>query len=199
LGLSSWVLGYPSRAVESSIAGLALADELSQPLTTALALVWGCGLRQLRREVVVTRKQAEAVIALSTEHGFPQWLAAGNIFDGWARAEQGESDAGIAQIRQGLTAYRATGAEVWVPYFLSLLAVEYLKFDEPGVAFNSIAESLEVAKTTAQHLWQAELCRLKVRSCLLSGLTVPVRQSGASARRLTSRLGSPRSPGSCGQ
>jgi len=161
LGLSLWVLGYASRAVESSIAGLALAEELSHPLTTALALVWGCGLRQLQREVVITRKQAEAVIALSTEHGFPQWLAAGNIFDGWARAEQGESEAGIAQIRQGLIAYRSTGAEVWVPYFLSLLAVEYLKYGEPEAALNSIAESLDVAKTTGQHLWQAELCRLK--------------------------------------
>jgi hypothetical protein len=104
LGLMSWLLGYPSRALESSVAGLALADELSHPLSTALALVWGCGWRQLRREVEVTRRQAEAVINLSTEHGFPQWLSAGMIFAGWARAEQGEGDAGIAQIRQGLTA-----------------------------------------------------------------------------------------------
>ena len=67
------------------------------------------------------------MIALSTEQGFPFWLAWGTILRGWALAEQGQGEEGIAQIRQGLAAYRATGAELWRPYFLALLAEAYGK------------------------------------------------------------------------
>ena len=44
---------------------------------------------------------------------------------GWALAEQGQSIAGIVQIREGLAAYRATGAEADRAYFLALLAEAY--------------------------------------------------------------------------
>jgi hypothetical protein len=37
-------------------------------------------------------------------------------------AEQGEREEGVAQIRQGLAAYRATGGEMMRSQFLALLA-----------------------------------------------------------------------------
>ena len=46
---------------------------------------------------------------LSTEHGFPIWLAAGMMLRGWALAAQGQAEEGIPQMRQGLAAWRATG------------------------------------------------------------------------------------------
>ena len=57
-------------------------------------------------------------MTLSTEQGFPFWLAIGTIVRGWALAEQGQVEEGIAQMHQGLAAYRATGAEVQRPIFL---------------------------------------------------------------------------------
>ena len=44
---------------------------------------------------------------------------------GWALAEQGQSIEGMVQIREGLAAYRATGAEADRAYFLALLAEAY--------------------------------------------------------------------------
>ena len=66
----------------------------------------------LRREEQIARERAEAVITLSTEQGFPFWLAYGTLVRGWALAEQGQSEEGIAQMQQGLAAYRAMGAEL---------------------------------------------------------------------------------------
>ena len=40
---------------------------------------------------------------------------------------QGQEAEGITQIHQGLTAYQATGAAWWRPYFLALLAEAYGK------------------------------------------------------------------------
>jgi hypothetical protein len=62
--------------------------------------------------VPTVQEQADATVALSTEQGFPQWAAHGAILRGWALAMQGQGEEGMAQVRQGITAYRATGAAV---------------------------------------------------------------------------------------
>ena len=67
---------------------------------------------QFRREVRAAQERAEAAISLATEQGFPHWRAQGAILRGWVLAQQGQAQAGIAQIHQGLSAYRATGAEI---------------------------------------------------------------------------------------
>ena len=67
-------------------------------------------------------EQAEAAIALSTVQGFPVWAALGTSLRGWALAMQGQGEAGIAQVRQGIAAFRATGAALFVPYFCTILA-----------------------------------------------------------------------------
>ena len=51
-------------------------------------------------------------LPLSTEQEFPHWLARGLILRGWALVEQGQGEEGIAQMRQGLSRHRATGAEL---------------------------------------------------------------------------------------
>ena len=122
-----WMLGYPDQALKRSQEALTLAQELSHPFSLALALACAAMLHQFRREVQTAQERAEAVITLSTEQGFPFWLAMGTILQGWALAEQGQGEEGIAQIRQGLAAYRATGAEAVRPYYLALLAEAYGK------------------------------------------------------------------------
>ena len=115
------VLGYPDQALEKSHEALTLAQELSHPFSLAFALYFAAGLHQLRREGQAAQERAEAAIALSTEQGFPVLVGAGTILRGWALAEQGQREEGIAQIRQGLAAWRATGAELLRPYFLALV------------------------------------------------------------------------------
>ena len=42
------------------------------------------------------------------------WSAAGAVFRGWSLAESGKLSDGIAQMRDGLAAYEATGAKAYV-------------------------------------------------------------------------------------
>jgi predicted ATPase len=102
-----WMLGYPDQALTKSQEALVLARELSHPSSLAQALVWGAWLHQYRREGQEAQEQAEAALALSTDHGFALWLTMATIFRGWALAEQGQGAEGIAQLHQGLTAQRA--------------------------------------------------------------------------------------------
>ena len=156
-----WILGYPARGLEESVASLELARELAHPTSIVVALVWACVFRDLRREFPAVREHARALIALSTEHDASQWLAAGTIIDGAARAELGEGAAAIAQIRRGLAAYGSTGAQLFLPYFLSLLARACSKSGQPHEGLRVIGEALESARTTGERVWEAELARLE--------------------------------------
>jgi predicted ATPase len=54
--------------------------------------------------------------------GFLLWRSAGIIFRGWVRVNTGNVAEGISLLHRGLAAYRATGAQAWVPYQIDLLA-----------------------------------------------------------------------------
>ena len=100
-------------------------------------------------------------MTLSTEQGFPNWLAWGTMLRGWALTEQERGEEGIVQLRQGLVAYRATGAETSRPYLLALLAEAYEKAGRVEEALSSLAEALAAADNNGDHWYEAELYRLK--------------------------------------
>jgi len=63
-----------------------LAQALSHPFSLGLVLIVAAYIHQFRREGQAAQARAEAAVTLSTEHGFPFWLAAGTIVRGWALA-----------------------------------------------------------------------------------------------------------------
>jgi class 3 adenylate cyclase/predicted ATPase len=156
-----WVLGYPDQALQCMREALTLAREFTHPLSLAFALTMAAVFHQFRREVQAVQEHAEELIALSTEQGFPLWLAYGTILRGWALSAQGEGAEGIAQVRQGPVAYRATGAEVHQPYFFCLLAEAYGKVGQPEEGVTVLGEALTIVDNTGERNWEAELHRLK--------------------------------------
>jgi TOMM system kinase/cyclase fusion protein len=156
-----WYLGYPDQALRRIHDALTLAQELSHPFSLAFALAFAAWLHQLRREAQAVQEQAVAIIALSTDQGFLFWVAWGTILRGWALAEQGQSVEGIAQMRQGIAAWRATGAELQRPYYLALLAEAHGKAGQADVGLRVLAEALTAVHTTGERQHEAELYRLK--------------------------------------
>src|SRR5262249_23063606 len=120
--LTLWLLGYPEQALACLHDALALAHELSHPYSLAYARYWAAMVSQWRRDVPAVHEHAEAAVALSTAQGFPLWAAQGTSLCGWALAMQGQGEEGLAQVRQGITAFRATGAALHVPYLCTVLA-----------------------------------------------------------------------------
>jgi predicted ATPase len=156
-----WYLGYPDQALAMITEALTLAQELAHPLSLVFALNCAAALHHFRREDQPAQARAEATIILSTEQGFPFWLAWGTILRGWVLAEQGQGEEGLAQMRQGLAAFRATGAEVDQPYFLGLLAEVYGKVGQAAEGLMVLAEALAAVQNTGERFYEAELYRLK--------------------------------------
>jgi predicted ATPase len=158
-----WVLGYPDQALRRSLEAITLAQDVAHPFSLGFALFFAAQLHQHRREVQATQARAEAAITLSRTQGFPSWLANGTIMQGWALAAQDQGEAGMAQIRQGLTAHQATGEEIERPYFLALLAEAYGALGQADAGLAVLTEAFALVATTGERWWEVELHRLKDR------------------------------------
>jgi hypothetical protein len=59
---------------------------------------------------------------MATDQGFPVWRAEATIYRGWATVKNDHEAEGTSLLRAGSAAYRATGAEMWMPHHIALLA-----------------------------------------------------------------------------
>src|SRR5262249_1907594 len=140
---------------------LALAHELAQPFNLAYALGWAAMVSQFRRDVSVVHEHTEAAVALSTEQGFPQWAAYGTSLRGWALAMQGQAEEGMAQVREGIAAWRDTGAALNVPYSYTLLAEISTHLGHTDDGLQVLAEAHTLAEQHEERWWEAEIYRLR--------------------------------------
>jgi len=85
----------------------------------------------------------------------------GSCLRGWALFAQGQATEGIAQLRQGVAAWKATGAVVLVSYYLALLAEMIGKTGQTEAGLAMLAEALATVDKSGERFWEAEIYRLK--------------------------------------
>jgi predicted ATPase/class 3 adenylate cyclase len=153
LSWALWMLGYPEQALTRSRQACALAQKLSHPYSLTYALVFASALSMFRREASRVQEQAEAAIALAREQGFARWLAVGMGWRGWAIAEQGAVQEGLAQLLQapavGLSQQPLRLAEV------------YGKANQPDAGLQVLTDTLVTVSSNGERRFEAELYRLQ--------------------------------------
>ena len=113
---AAWTLcvrGYPDQAFHQEQEALRLAQELAHPFTLAASLEGAARLHQVRREGQAAQAQAEAAMTMASQHGFVQMLTLDKCLRGWALAAQGQGEAGITQMHEGLAGLGAIGIELY--------------------------------------------------------------------------------------
>jgi class 3 adenylate cyclase/predicted ATPase len=158
--------GYPDRALKRSREALVAAYEIDQAFSTSQALYLTCWLHQIRGEREVVQERARALITLTAEHGFLGWSSHGTIFHGWALADGGATETGIAELRQGLAAKEAMGVLQHTPSGLCLLARLYIRIKNSGEALRLLNEALARTDRLEERWFEAELHRLKGEALL---------------------------------
>jgi predicted ATPase len=106
-------------------------------------------------------EHAEAMVALSAEQGFADFLLQGNFARGAALAELGQIDEGIAQMRDTLAAMPSVGRELKRPYDLATLAAAYGKAGRTDDALALVAQALALVESRAERVWEAGIYRVK--------------------------------------
>jgi predicted ATPase len=116
--------------------------------------------REFALEELATQVQAEALLDLAAKQGFTLRTAQGSMFRGWVLAMQGQGKEGIAQLRQGLADFQATGAEFYRPGYLALLAEAYEKEGQYEEGLAVLVEALDIVNKTEERFYEVELYRL---------------------------------------
>jgi predicted ATPase/DNA-binding winged helix-turn-helix (wHTH) protein len=156
-----WFLGQPDQALARIQEALALARELSEPLSLAHALLFAAILYQLRRDVPMAQEHADAALAISNEHGLAMYQAMATVMQGWVMIEAGQQEAAIEQMRQGLAALQAMDTELVRPHFLALLADALDKTRQVEEGLRVLEEALALVHRNGEGYYEAELHRLK--------------------------------------
>jgi predicted ATPase len=159
--LNLWLLGYPDRALERAERAIALAERLGHPFSLAAALSQGAEHHLYRREIRESYELSDRCVSIAAEQSLPIWLGVGKARRGWALVRQGETQNGIAQIKEGLSIFRGTGAQVDVPGVLSQLADALLTagIAEEGLA--AIDEALSLTEKNLDRYFEPKLRRLR--------------------------------------
>jgi predicted ATPase len=137
----------------------------------ASSLFLGAILLSLVGDNAALGERADQLVGVTTERGFPLWRALGIIYRGWVKVKNGDVAEGISLLRSGSTAYRATGAELWLPYQIALLARAYEIAEQIEEALTLLDNALQIAERTGERWFAAELNRHKGQLLLLQGHT----------------------------
>jgi tetratricopeptide (TPR) repeat protein len=169
LGMALLCLGFPDQALTQGDTSIAVARRLAHPLSLAAGLVISTRMLALLGDNAALRKRADELVAVAAEQGFSQWRADGMIHRGWIKVKNGDVAEGLSLLRSGSTAFRATGAVMYMPYHMALLArgCEIARQYEEASAL--LDDAFQIVERTGERWLQAELYRHKGQLLLRQG------------------------------
>lgn len=186
---SWWQSGYDERALAQAERALNLAHELSHPFSQAIALSLMAELQQFRLDIPSTLHLARAGSALAHEQDFPFWEGTALVLLGWAEAQSGQCNQGLATIKRGLDLFRSTHAEVQLSSWYGLLAESYAQDGQLEAALEAITEALQWAEKTDERYYEAELYRLRGGLLIQQGAETAGQTNLQHAMRLAEQRG----------
>jgi len=169
LGIVLFCLGFPDQVLQHINAAIAEGQRLAHPPSLASNLTVSARLLSLVGDSAALDEWASQLIAVTTEQGFPFWRAQGMILRGWAKVKNGNVAEGVSLLRRGSAAYRATGAELWMPHSIALLAGAREIVGQLEEAVTLFDEALHIVERTGERWFAAELNRHKGQLLLQQG------------------------------
>jgi len=163
-----WLLGYPEAARRDTEYALKDAREIGQAATLMYALSHVPVTYILCGNNVAANARADEVVALADEKGALLWKAAGMMNQGCVLALTGKASEAVQMMTSGITAFRSTGATLWMPWYLSYLARAYAALDHFDDAWRCIGEAITAVETTKEKWCEAEVHRTAGEIALLS-------------------------------
>jgi predicted ATPase len=169
LGVVLFCLGFPDQALEQSNNAIAEARRPPHPPTLAMSLGMDALLLSIIGDDIGLAQRAEDLVAVATDQGFPFYRATGAIFRGWVKAKNADVTEGLSLLRAGSSDYGATGATVWMAWYIALLAgaCEIAGQIEEGAAH--LDQALQLVERTGERWFAAELDRRRGRLLLRQG------------------------------
>jgi predicted ATPase len=164
-------LGYPDQAHLRAEAAIRQARQLARAPTVAHCLAYKSRQASILGDEARLAHWVQELRALNQERGYPVWSAQVLIYEGQLQLTRGEAGAAVTLMRQGLDAYRATGATVWSADFAILLGEALTQDGRLKEALNLLEDQIAAVSDTGG-LWCAAELHRRRGQLLLKG-TVP--------------------------
>ena len=154
-------LGRVTEAAKLAEEGLRYARESRHLYSLGHALTVKPRTHCYLREPEIARAHAEEAIVLSEEHGFAEWIPWGRFNRGWALAELGRVEEGVAEMEEGITGFDRLGGVPFQRFSSALLAHGHARLGRHSKALNMLDRALEHVERSGELDGQAEMLRLK--------------------------------------
>ncbi|MEP6673464.1 MAG: SpoIIE family protein phosphatase, partial [Chthoniobacter sp.] len=161
LALACWHLGSPDRALAVNREARELARSLHHPFSLEYALHHTGWLHQHCRLGAQTQAAGDEQMRIAIEQGFLFWHACGTLYSAAGLLLRGRPEEGLPLLQKGLDAYRATGAGLGLPYYLSLLGEAFTQAGRFDDAHRTFDEALGLVEKNDERFQEAELHRLR--------------------------------------
>jgi predicted ATPase len=157
--LASWVLGYPEKAVADADHALKDAREIGEAATLIRAFAIASLTHIFCRNYATANALFDELVVLADEKGAFSWKAWGMLNQGSLLALTGKAADAVQRLTSGITAWRSTGATLWMPLHLSCLARAYAGLGQFDDAWRSIGDAMTAVETTKERWCEAEVYR----------------------------------------
>jgi predicted ATPase len=157
---ASWVLGYPEAALADADRALKEAREMGRAADLMAALAIPSFTLILCRSYDEASARIDELLALADEKGAQLRKAEGMNLKGSLLASIGKSSDAVQMLTSGITAWRSTGATLWMPLFLTYLTRAYAELGQFDDAWRSITDAMTAVETNKERLWEAEVYRI---------------------------------------
>jgi predicted ATPase len=161
---AAWALlitGYPEQAIRRHKLAVDLATQLRHPLTVATVVVHASFVACLRGDIQAALAHARDAIAICKESGILIRQTEGEMLEGWALAELGDTEHGIPQLEAGIQVWHQLGAQIANPLWYSCLARAYIKAGRITDAREALKLALDATNKNGERLTEAELYRIE--------------------------------------
>ena len=126
-------LGRVDDATRACDETLELSRQTSHANSRCYVLHFASMCAQLAGNRELTRSLADEALRIAEEQGLALWTGWSRITRGWAVADAGDIEAGVAEMRLGIDAARGLGHQLCHSYYLALLAEQLMlvgRYDE---------------------------------------------------------------------
>jgi predicted ATPase len=155
-----WLLGYPVAAHADIDCALRGAREIRNAVTLMFALIFNSIVNTLRGDFVEARARADELVALAIEKRTVYWKAAGTMGKCLVDVNTGRSSDAATPFRSAIAAYRATGATLHAPLFLSELGSGFAQLRQFDEARRCIDEAMSMSDASGERWFIAETHRI---------------------------------------
>jgi predicted ATPase len=156
-----WLLGYP----EAALTDIDQVVKHGRESGHAASLLWAltgsfffvdsyCG------NYATANTRVDELITLADEKDAAFWKAVGMVGRGWLLGQTGSASDAVQMITAGITAWRSTGATLFLPSWLSYLAAARAELGQLDEAWCCIGEAMSTTETTKERWFEAEVNRI---------------------------------------